>query len=132
MVNRRVAVEGMAGLAANFRAFDQAVQRRAQQATEDDGRALQGLFKEEAPKRTHFMADHTRLDFTPRGLGYSVGYDAMDFEAAGLDFYVPFVVYGTRFMAGNDFPYRAMERNRADSARRYGDALRHAAADASQ
>lgn len=58
----------------------------------------------DCPVDTGFMRAHIVVFFDSDGLSYQLGWVHTDFgTAAGLPFYPPFVIYGTRFMAGRDF-----------------------------
>lgn len=47
------------------------------------------------PKDTWFMAEHIRVEHTPDYRAFEVYWDPEDFEAEGLEFYPPFVEFGT-------------------------------------
>lgn len=119
-----IEVRGQSGLAANFRALDAAVKPAVQHAMQRQGGLQKERTEAECPKRTGFMASRTRLDFSPEGLTYTVGYKAEDFEAEGLPFYPPFVILGTSRMAANDFLFRVHEMMAQENTRVVGDELR--------
>jgi hypothetical protein len=112
---------------ANLKAYDTAVQRNIREAQQQNGAEHRQRIANEAPKDTWFMANHTRVEFTPSGLGYDVGFWASDFTSAGLTFYPPFVVFGTYRQQANDFVFRATEPFRAVATERIAVAMRSAA-----
>lgn len=119
-----IEVRGLSGLAANFRTMDGAAKQGIRKAMRERGEAQHAATVAECPKRTGFMASKTRLEFSPEGLTYDIGYHAEDFEGAGLAFYAQFVIYGTSRMAANDFLFRVHEFMRQDTTRAIGDELR--------
>lgn len=119
-----IEVRGLSGLAANFRALDREAGRAIRRAMRERGELQHAATVAECPKRTGFMASKTRLDFSPEGLTYDIGYHAEDFKGAGLVFYPQYVIYGTSRMAANDFLFRVHEMMRQDTTRAVGNELR--------
>lgn len=122
----KVTVTGLSGLAANFRAFDERCQELVLQAQQENGAEHRQRMYDEAPKDTHFMANHTEVRFSEGGYTYEVGYWPEPFLEAGLPFYVPFVALGTSRMPANDWIFRATEPMRQIGTRRVGDAIKTA------
>lgn len=123
----KVGVRGVQGMVANLYAYNEAVQRNVRQAVQENGAEHRQRIAEEAPKDTGFMASQTRVEYSPEGLTYEVGYFAPDFTSAGFPFYPPYVVFGTSRMAANDFIFRATEPFRSVATERVADAVRAAA-----
>ncbi len=127
MARSGIRVQGLSGLAANFRAFDREVGRGVREVVRQNGIEQHAETEAAAPRDTGFTADHTRLEFSPGGLAYTVGYDPADYAAAGKDFYVLYLIFGTRFIAANNWPLRVHEARAPKLTRDVGDVLRGAA-----
>lgn len=89
------------------------------------------LMQATCPRLTHYMALHMLLEFKDEGLGYFIGWVRRKFvgevnpvtgEVVKV-FYPVFVINGTRFMAGNNFPAAVRQALRARSIGRYRRAL---------
>lgn len=128
----KVTVRGMSGLAANFHALDEAAMRNVLEAQAQNGAGHRQRMEDEAPKDTHFMAEHTEVRFSEGGYTYEVGYWPEPFLAAGLSFYPPFVALGTYKMQANDWIFRATEPMRDIARMRVGDAIKDAVAEVAE
>jgi hypothetical protein len=128
----KVTVTGLSGLAANFRAFDERCQELVLQAQQENGAEHRQRMYGEAPKDTHFMADHTEVRYSAGGYTYEVGYWEEAFTQGGLPFYPPFVAFGTSRMSANEWMFRATEPMREISRQRVGDAIKAAAAESAK
>lgn len=91
---------------------DQELKAGVRQEVKKSGVRLLSMSKATSPVDTGFMRDHIRLTFTPAGFGYDVGWKQSDFRAAGLAWYPPFVIYGTRRMPARPFIEIAWNRER--------------------
>jgi HK97 gp10 family phage protein len=85
----------VSALAANFYAADREVTRAAQDLIERSGDAMIEIAQTICPVDTAFMRNHIKKRVTERGMAVSIGWEATDFEEAGLQFYPPFVELGT-------------------------------------
>jgi hypothetical protein len=119
-----IQVRGISGLVANIHAANAAVARDVRAAMQHRGKEQHADTKAEAPKRTGFLAAHTRLDFSPEGLAYSIGYDAQDWAEAGLYPYFFPVILGSSTQSANDFLTRVHEMHRERVTRDVGDAVK--------
>jgi hypothetical protein len=102
MDNSRVyelGVRNLDGLVANFRARADGVGERVRAVNEETMHDVLSLTEMLCAKRTGFMASMLKGTLTPNGYGFDAGWSADDFFAAGLDFYPPFVEFGTSRMA---------------------------------
>lgn len=89
------------------------------------------LMQAECPRLTHYMALHMLLEFKDEGLGYFIGWAHNKFvgevnpvtNEVVTTFYPIFVINGTRFMAGNNFPAAVRQALRARILGRYRRAL---------
>jgi hypothetical protein len=122
----RAGVRGVPAMQANFRAYDNAVQKNVRAAQQQNGPEHQQAVKDEAPKRTHFLANHVQLSFSEGGLAYEVFHQNSDFESAGMAAYFWFVIFGTSRMAGNNYMFRATERFRPIGVQRIREAMKSA------
>lgn len=89
-------------VAANFVAANERAQRAVQKLVRKHGVALHAKVYADTPVLTGFMRSQLRLRFSEGGYSYEVGWDEADFASAGLEFYPPYVLFGTRHMPGND------------------------------
>lgn len=119
-----ISVRGVSGLVANIHAVNAHVQRDVRAAMQRRGKAQHTDTVQEAPKKTGFLAAHTRLDFSPEGLAYSIGYDAADWSEAGLYPYFFPVILGSSTQAANDFLTRVHEAHKQLVTRDVGDAVK--------
>lgn len=85
----------LSAIVANFYAYDDDVQRGARQIVEDTGSAIVAIVQSIVPVDTGFMRDHVKAVLSPSHLVVTAGWDAGDFDAAGLPFYPPYVEFGT-------------------------------------
>lgn len=122
-----IEVRGISGLIANVHAAEQAIARDIRAAMEREGKSQHADTVSEAPKRTGFLAAHTRLEFSPEGLTYSVGYEEADWTEAGMYPYFYPVILGSSTQAANNFLFRVHEAHRAQVTRAVGDAIRRGA-----
>lgn len=81
------------------------------------------------PVDTGKMADELKLIMNKTGLGYSCGWHAEDFtgtrpDGRPMEFYPPFVVFGTSKLAGNDPLTPALEADRPILAQEIAEAAR--------
>lgn len=88
-------VRGLSALAANFHAADEVLHEEVRGAVDRARTETHDIAEQLAPKASGFMADHIRDEESEGGLTYSVGFDPADFKAAGLEFYPPYVEFGT-------------------------------------
>lgn len=109
-----LATRNTKGVIASLRQYGERAKERAKVVVEESADRVYQTARQNAPVDTGFMVEHLRREFTPAGLGYSVGFRAEDFAAAGKDFYPVFLEFGTRFMAARPFlfPAAALERPR--------------------
>lgn len=119
-----IEVRGISGLVANIHAAKASVQRRVREAMREVGEGQHAATVREAPKRTGFLASKTRLDFSPEGLTYTVGYDAADFAEAGVYPYFFPVILGSSTQSANDFLGRVHEAYAGEVTRKIGQAVR--------
>lgn len=119
-----IQVRGISGLVANIHAANAAVARDVRAAMQERGKAQHADTVAEAPKRTGFLASHTRLDFSPESLAYSIGYDAQDWAEAGLYPYFYPVILGSSTQSANDFLTRVSEMHRPLLTKDVGNAVK--------
>lgn len=110
-----VSIRNAGGVAANFHARNALVQRNVRAAQRENAEREYRAAAEETPVDTGRMLRLLTIEVSPSGLVYAVGWLAVDFEAEGVTFYVPFVLYGTRFLVGNDFLTAVRDRSRAQN-----------------
>ncbi len=126
-----VTVRNVEGLTAFLKARDARQRARVRAVTE---RGLDRVFhmaQSLCPRDTHYMALHMLGETTRNGTNFFVGWKKDRFvgevnEATGevvTEFYPPFVVFGTRFMAGRDPLTPALQAERANLRRGYARAL---------
>ena len=65
-----------------------------------------------------------RLEFSPEGLTFTVGYDETDWAEAGMYPYFYPVILGSSTQSANDFLFRVHEAHRERVTRAVGDAIR--------
>lgn len=94
-----LSTRNLKGVVANLFAADRRAQRAITQLVRRYGVATHDLARALCPVDTGFMRSQLRLRMTEQGYGYEVGWDASDFDAAGLPFYPLFVEFGTSRMA---------------------------------
>lgn len=114
-------------LEANLRGRASGVRRAVQQLNRRRGPSLYRRLYDATPKRTHFMANALRYEPSPNDFTYRIGWSARDFEAAGKAPYFLYVLFGTRFMAGNDFVSPIFDEERREYRRELREALRREA-----
>lgn len=119
-------VRGVSGMVANLHAAEKQAVEAVKASVRRMGEEQRSRTEQECPKRTGFMASKTRLDFSPEGLTYNVGYEAADFEGGGMAFYPQFVIFGTRYMAPNNFIFRVQEEMAPRLTREVGQAVKDA------
>lgn len=98
----KIDVRNVRGVVANLFAADKRVQRGVRELVADTAGRQYQRTADLTPKDTFFSVEHLRLDFTPDHLGYTVGWRAEDYEAAGLAFYAPYFVFGTSTSPAQD------------------------------
>lgn len=91
-------LDGARMLAARFYSADKPMIREARRLVKDQGQFTKELVQFFSPVDTTFMQQHVGVWYTRDGLAFSVGWDAAEFIAAGLEFYPPFQEYGTSKM----------------------------------
>lgn len=117
-------VRGQRGLIANLFRCDKAITENCRKQTVRTGVKVQQLAFQLAPVSeddadSFHMRDQIRLEFTPGGLGFEVGYDETDFTKAGE---APYGVYQelgfTHYLSGEfirnphiEPAYRSEDRN---------------------
>lgn len=116
------------GVIANLRAADRRVQAAVKRVIAEDGRTLLRSAKARAPVRTGRLRRLLRLELTPAGLGYAVGWRRSEFRAERVAFYPVYVTLGTRRQRANPFLRRAFEGSRPRFRRALRDALSAAVA----
>ena len=121
-----ITVRGISGMVANIHSVNADVQREVRAAMQREGRTLQADTRDAAPKRTGFLAAHTKLEFSPEGLTYQVGYDEADWEANGMYPYFYPAILGSSTQSPNNFLFNTYETHRASVTRAVGDAVRKA------
>ena len=119
-----IQVRGISGLVANIHAVNAAVQRDVRVAMQAQGKAQHEATVAAAPKRTGFLAAHTRLEFSPEGLTYSVGYEEGDWTSAGLYPYFYPVILGSSTQAANNFLFNVHEEHRRVVTEAVGGAVK--------
>lgn len=117
-------VRGISGIVANIYAADQRIGKNIRAAMQKVGAEQRADTEAEAPRDTGFLATHTRLDFSPEGLTYTVGYREADFAAAGLAPYFHYVILGTSKMEARPYLFNVHERYRARVTAGVGAAIR--------
>jgi hypothetical protein len=113
-------------MAANFHKLGETAKEKVLAAQAENAEEHRRRMYDEAPKKTHFMANHTEVRFSDGGYRYEVGYWAEAFTAAGLPFYVPYPLLGTSRITANPWMFRATEPMRDIARRRVGDAIKDA------
>jgi HK97 gp10 family phage protein len=97
-------VQNIDGIVANFHAASAGVQRDVLALVGDFGARMEQRTVDLCPKRTFYMSEHVRTDFSDAGYTVETGWDASDFlgttDAHGhpRSFYPPYVEFGTRHM----------------------------------
>lgn len=117
-------VKGVSGLIANVHVLKENVGRNIRAAMQREGRSQHEDTVQQAPKRTGFLAAHTRLEFSPEGLTFTVGYDEADWSEAGMYPYFYPVILGSSTQAANNFLFRVHEAHRQRVTKAVGDAIR--------
>lgn len=117
-------VRGISGIVANIYAANERVQEGIRGAVKQVGEEQRAATEAEAPRDTGFLASHTRLDLSPEGLTYTVGYSEADFAAAGLPPYFYYVILGTSRMQANPYLFNVHERYRPRVTEAVGAAVR--------
>lgn len=117
-------VRGISGIVANIHAANRRVRENVPQAVKRVGEEQRAATQAAAPKKTGFLASHTRLDLSPEGLTYTVGYSDADFAAAGLAPYFYYVILGTSRMPANPYLFNVHEDFRARVTAAIGGAVR--------
>lgn len=102
--NGSLVVKNRAALRANLAAALERAKKEMKREVGESAARLQTRTIDLCPKRTFYMSEHVRADFSAGGYTYSVGWLATDFigtrDAKGnrRAFYPPFVEFGTRHM----------------------------------
>jgi hypothetical protein len=105
-----LSVRNASAVQANLRQYGDDVRQAAVAVMEESAeRAYQTAYGL-APKRTGFMANQLRKEFTPQRFGYRVGFREADF---GSNFYPPYVIFGTRYQTAQDFLFAPFESEKA-------------------
>jgi len=123
-VSAGLTVRGVSGLIANVHVAKGLIGSNIRAAMQREGKSQHEDTVQEAPKRTGFLAAHTRLEFSPEGLTFSVGYDEADWSEAGMYPYFWPVIMGSSTQAANNFIFRVHEAHRERVTRAVGDAIR--------
>lgn len=83
-----------------LRKVDEIARAEARASVRRAGEEFRRIVQATVAYDTGFMHDHVRVEYTPGGYAFEGGWNANDFDAAGLPFYPPFVEFGTsRHMA---------------------------------
>lgn len=98
----QLSIRNVSAVIANIKASDVRIQRTVRKHVKRVGEDVFAVAYSLCPVDTGFMQDHLTLQFTPKGLGFEVGWIEDDFRLAGLPFYPPFVVFGTVNQAPQD------------------------------
>jgi hypothetical protein len=114
-------VSGNSGLIANVHRVRAVIPQEIRKAVKANGEAQRGETEAACPKDTGYMASKTRVEFSPEGLTFDVGYFEEDFPEV---FYPQLVIHGTSRMAANDFIFQVHEGRRAQNTKAVGDAVR--------
>lgn len=122
----RLTMRNAGALAANFRSKDQQLQREVRRIVRENGQFCKELTQFFAPRDTGFMADHVETTYTHDGLIFETGWDSADFFEAGLQWYVPYVEWGTSKMAAQPSLTPAYEETVVQFKRDLSKALRNA------
>src|SRR5688500_18778424 len=118
MARLTLSVRGQRGLAANLHAADKQISEAVRLVTLETAVRVHAGAQERAPKDTGFMTDHIRIDMSPGGLAFEVGYREDDFLRADLPPYFIFQELGFHHYATGEYirnphlepAYRAEER----------------------
>jgi hypothetical protein len=100
-----ISTRNLSGLAANFKAADARIQKRARRTVKKFGdkqlvRTIQLAPYDDSHSPSDFhLRDNVRLRYKKDGLIYEVGFLEEDFTDEGLPFYALYTEFGTRFMA---------------------------------
>jgi hypothetical protein len=87
---------------ANLRAREEQLQQTVREIVHEAGGVCRELVRVFCPVRTGFMRDHVRTDYSESGYAFATGWDSRDFLEAGLAFYPPFVIAGTKNAPAQD------------------------------
>src|SRR4051812_11349345 len=87
-----LATRNTSAVIGSLRQYGERAKERAKVVVEESADRAYQTARQNAPVDTGFMVEHLRREFTPAGLGYSVGFRAEDFAAAGKDFYPLYVI----------------------------------------
>lgn len=126
-----VLVRNTAGIKAAIRSRTARQRQRVLEATQQGAEQVTEQARALCPVDTGFMVDRLRTEIGGDGDRFAVGFRAEDFvgqvnPATGKEitaFYPVFVVFGTRFMAGNDFLTAALRAEQATIRQGYTRAL---------
>ncbi len=102
MMRMTLGVRNLSAVIANLQALNKSLQTEIRAAVKQGGEGMHATAYTLCPVDTGFMRDHLALEFTPKGYGFEIGWKQDDFLGAGLDFYPPFVVFGTVSQAPQD------------------------------
>ncbi|MBA3341638.1 MAG: HK97 gp10 family phage protein [Gemmatimonadaceae bacterium] len=105
-------VRNVSAVIANLHAANGRIQAAARREVKQAGENMYELAYSACPVDTGFMRDNLSLEYTPKGLGFSVGWNEDDFLAAGLPFYPPYVVFGVEpgtDVNGRSYPGQAAQ-----------------------
>ncbi len=108
----QLSIRNVSAVIANIKPRGVRIQRAVTKRTRRAGEDVHAVAYSLCPVDTGFMQDHLVLEFTPKGLGFEIGWKEEDFFAAGLDFYPPYVVFGVEpgtDVNGRSYPGQAAQ-----------------------
>lgn len=127
-VKYELSVRNSAGTIANMYSADRYIKNQVRKAVKESADATHALTFFLSPYDTGFMRDHIKTYISPAGLVYEVGWDAGDFFAEGLAFYVYWQEYGSLKMAAQPSLTPAYAHERPIFERKVREAVQRAVA----
>jgi hypothetical protein len=126
-----LATRNREAIAARFAAVVPAAQRRVAVLVRETAEYEYALVYHACPVDTGYMRAHITVFMDADDLAYTLGWVDTDFGVvAGLPFYPPYVIFGTRYQAGRDFLFPNHELAKARFRGRLRKAMASAYADA--
>lgn len=128
--NLEAKVANIDGIVANFHAANAGIQRDVLALVGDTAARIHQRTVDLCPKKTFYMSEHVRTDFSDGGYTVETGWDAGDFlgttDAQGhaRSFYPFYVEFGTRHMRAQPSLSLAYREQTADFSARLSDILR--------
>lgn len=121
MARLTLATRNVSAVISNMRRYGERAKERCKVVNAESMERVYATSQENCPVASGYMKEHERKELTPKGFGYSVGFDASDFPG---NFYPPYVIFGTRFMPGRDILFSAAANERPRYRRELREALR--------